>query len=494
MVVGTRLLTEPVMTNKQRIVVEQALLGEGYEPSGPVEITLLNGCIESIEPSGSSQSRRLLAVPALADAHNHARPLSTTSFGCGGKPLESWLPQLATMPSVDAYTAAAASFARSLAGGATSVMVHLTRPMGLMPLPEEACRIAQAAHDVGVSIGFAVSMRDRNPLIYGDHSSLLPALDDNQRCIAERTWLRPSLSVSAQMALVESVAEAVESMPGHIDVQFGPTGVQWCTDELLSAIAKASALSGRRIHMHLLETVPQRTWADDVYPQGIVAHLSEIGLLSPRLTLAHCVWANSAELTTLAEAGCRIAVNPSSNLHLQSGIAPVPVMLQCGVDVAMGLDGCALDEDDDGLRELRLFNLLNQSHGFSAEAMTPTKALRAACSAGRAGLGLEAGGILAPGMPADVLLLDLSALDRDALMEVDVRDYLFSRATKSHIVEAYSRGRRVIEEGRVTGVDIATLEAELRASMREGLKAKKDVIECWLAIEESIAVHYKGCC
>jgi cytosine/adenosine deaminase-related metal-dependent hydrolase len=482
------------MTNMQRIVVEQALLGDSYEPSGPVEIIIVNGRIESIKPTGKPQSNRLLAMPALADAHNHARPLSSTSFGCGGKPLETWLPQLAAMPSVDAYTAAAVSFARSLAGGATSVMVHLTRPMGLVPLPEEARQIARAAHDVGVSIGFAVSMRDRNPLVYGDHLPLLSALDEKQRRVAEQTWLRPFPSVSEQLALVDSVADAVADIPGQVDVQYGPTGVQWCTDELLAAIADASAISGRRIHMHLLETAPQRSWADDVYPKGIISYLSEIGLLSSRLTLAHCVWADAAELKVISAAGCTIVVNPSSNLHLHSGIAPVPTMLDCGVDVAMGLDGCALDEDDDGLRELRLFNLLNHARGFGSEAMTLAKALRAACAAGRAGLGLETGGVLAPGMPADLLLLDLAALDRDALMDVDVRDFIFSRATKSHIVDAYSHGQLVIKNGLVTGIDVLSLETELRASMRAGLEEKKDVIETWPAIENIIAAHYRGCC
>lgn len=482
------------MTDTQRLVVEQALVGEDYSLSGPVEIMLRDGQIDSINPTSEINEQRLLAMPALADAHNHARPLSTTSFGCGGKPLESWLPQLAVMPSVDAYTAAAASFARSVAGGATSVMVHLTRPMGLTSLPEEACDIARAANDVGVAIGFAVAMRDRNPLVYGDHAPLLAALGDKARAVVEQTWLRPMPAVSEQLALVDSVADAVADMPGHIDVQFGPTGVQWCTDELLAAIASASAESGRHIHMHLLETAPQRAWADRAYPQGIVEHLAETGLLSTRLTLAHCVWAYRHELDVLASAACRIVVNASSNLHLHSGIAPVPDMLSAGIDVAMGLDGCAFDEDDDGLRELRLFHLLNHARGFSTGSLTPAKALRAACATGRAGLGLGAGGVLAAGLPADVLLLDLSALDRDALMAVDARDFVFARATKAHIVAAYSSGRLVVDNGVVTGVDLPRLENELRASMRAGLADKTDVIHAWPVIEPAIAAHYQGCC
>ena len=489
------------MADTTIIQVEAALAGEDYARTGPSEIVLSGGLIEAIRPVSATtmDGPRLLAIPALADAHNHARPLSTTSFGCGGKPLETWLPQLAVMPSVDPYTAAAASFARSVRGGVTSIMVHLTRPMGLTSLTEEAREISRAAQDVGVSIGFAISMRDRNPLIYGDHTKILNGLDASERDLVTQTWLRPLPSISEQMALVNSVAEAVSDMPGHIDVQYGPTGVQWCSEELLEAIAKASEQTGRRIHMHLLETRPQRVWADGAYPDGVVSFLDRIGLMSPRLTLAHCVWARPDELALIAAAGARIAVNASSNLHLYSGIAPVPAMLAAGVSVAMGLDGCALDEDDDALREMRLFHLLNHAPGFGGSetgdnGLTRQTALRAACSVGRAGLGLGSGGVLATGLPADILLLDLAALDRDALMPVDPTDYLFARAGQAHIVEAYSKGRKVLSGGTVLGVDLPALETILRAAYRDGLPERATLVATWPKIEAAIGSFYRGCC
>ncbi len=90
------------MTATRVFQVADALLGSAYEPGGPVEITVEDGCISAIQPLAEpSSGPRRLAMPALADAHNHARPLSTTSFGCGLKPLETWLPSLAAMPSVD---------------------------------------------------------------------------------------------------------------------------------------------------------------------------------------------------------------------------------------------------------------------------------------------------------------------------------------------------------------------------------------------------------
>ncbi len=69
------------------------------------------------------------------------------------------------------------------------------------------------------------------------------------------------------------------------DVQYGPNGVQWCSDALLEAVADASQHTGRRVHMHLLETRYHRAWMDAEYPGGLVKYLDSIGLLSPPLSL-----------------------------------------------------------------------------------------------------------------------------------------------------------------------------------------------------------------
>ena len=126
-------------------------------------------------------SRRLLALPALTNAHDHARVTSTTAYGGAGKPLETWIPYLALLPSVDPYLAAAVSLSRSALGGAGAVMVHYTRIQGLTDLPTEAAEVARAAGDVGVRVGFAVAMRNRNPLVYGPSEPVLAALSPQAR-------------------------------------------------------------------------------------------------------------------------------------------------------------------------------------------------------------------------------------------------------------------------------------------------------------------------
>jgi hypothetical protein len=92
------------------------------------------------------------------------------------------------------------------------------------------------------------------------------------------------------------------------------------------------------------------------------------------------------------------------------------------------------------------------------------------------------------------LLLDLAALDRDALMPVDPTDYLFARAGQAHIVEAYSKGRKVLSNGTVLGVDLPALETSLRAAYRAGLPDKAPLVAAWPKIEAAIGGFYRGCC
>ena len=110
------------------------LLPTGGAPAAPpVDIAIRDGRIAAITPAADPRSRRLLAMPALVNAHDHARPLSPTSFGAAAKPLETWLLRLAAMPTIDPYLGALAAFGRAARAGAGSVMAHYTRFSGLMP-------------------------------------------------------------------------------------------------------------------------------------------------------------------------------------------------------------------------------------------------------------------------------------------------------------------------------------------------------------------------
>jgi cytosine/adenosine deaminase-related metal-dependent hydrolase len=303
--------------------------------------------------------------------------------------------------------------------------------------------------DVGVRVGFAVAMRNRNPLVYGPSEPILGALSPAARGDVEKRFLRAPPSVKEQIALVDAVASAAASPT--FDVQYGPQAVQWCTHELLEEIAQASVRSGRRIHMHLLETRNQRVWLDANYRDGIVHFLDSIGFLSPRLTLAHCTWARPDELELLAARGVTISINTSSNLTLHSGIAPLKAMVKCGCRVALGLDGSTIDEDDDALREMRLAHFLHRGWGFQID-VDRSATLRMAFQTGRLSVtNKDDGGELAVGAPADILLLDWDAVDTERLRaDFDPRDLLFARTTMRHIHELIVAGRTIVRDGQIS--------------------------------------------
>ena len=321
-----------------------------------------DGVITSIsEGAPPATGPRSLVLPAFVNAHDHARP-TASSFGALGMPLESWILRSALGTPVDPYLTAASALARSARAGCAAMMIHYTRPSGTMPLVEEASAIARAASDVGIRIAFALAVRDQNPVVYGDEEPVLSGLSKDDRSTIEQMFVRAPMSPKAYIELTDAIASAIAGP--KVDVQLGPAGVQWCSKPLLEAVAENSAQTGRRIHMHLLETIYQRAWADQHFPDGIVRYLRDIGFLSERLTLAHCIHARPDEIEMIAASGARIVTNFSSNLHLRSGLAPIAAAHKCGCAIAVGVDGLALDEDDDVLREMRLVQMMHGGLGF----------------------------------------------------------------------------------------------------------------------------------
>ncbi len=420
----------------------------GRESEGPVDIAFRDGVIADIRPSAASGPRRL-ALPALANAHDHCRPLSPTSFGGAGKPLELWLLRLAAMPAVDPYLGALAAFGRAARGGAGSVMAHYTRFHTADPVAE-AREVARAARDVGVRVDAR-----------GVHARPQP-----HRLRAVGAPARQAAAGVARGADAE--LRRADAEPGGADRArrgdrrrgrepgvFRAVRAQRRAMVLGRAVGRHrggfGSRSGRRVHMHFLETRYQRAFADANYPEGVAARLERLGLLSPRLTLAHCVYAREEELDALARCGVTLATNPSSNLHLRSGIAPVGEAIRRGVKVALGVDASALDEDDDILRELRLGHFLHAGWGFE-ETVSREDWLAAVVANGRRANGAPGSGRLEVGEPADILVLDLDRLDRDAVTPVAPVDLLFARATAAHIeallCRGAARGRRRPLDGR----------------------------------------------
>jgi cytosine/adenosine deaminase-related metal-dependent hydrolase len=138
----------------------------------------------------------------------------------------------------------------------------------------------------------------------------------------------------------------------------------------------------------------------------------------------------------------------------------------------MGIDGGALDDDDDMLRELRLTHLLHLGSGFTPK-LTENDMLSAAANTGRLSVtNSKHGGMIEAGAPADLLLLDYDALDNDKLRDdLDPVDLVFARATARHIHELIVAGHTIVRDGRVLGIDLEAARREVVLRMRAGQPA-----------------------
>ncbi len=446
-----------------------------------------NGVITAVsEGRAAPAGPRRLIVPAFINAHDHARP-TASSFGAAGMPLESWIMRTALGTPPDPYLQAVSAMARSARAGCAAMMIHYTRPSGKMSLVDEAKAIARARADVGIRMAFALAVRDQNPLVYGDGESVLSDLPGDARKVVEEMFVRQPMSPRDYIGLTEEIAAAIAGP--MVDVQLAlpvSSGAPSHCWRRSRTIHNAPAAAFTCI---CSETIYQRRWADAAFPGGIVRYLKDIGFLSERVTLAHCAHATPEELEIIAASGARIVTNFSSNLHLHSGLAPIRAAHTCGCDIAVGVDGTALDEDDDVIREMRLVQMMHGGVGFE-RTWTRGEFLGLAIRNGRRATGAPGTGELAPGAPADFVVLDLDRIDRDAIMDVDPVELLFARGNASHVIDVVVDGRTIIKDGNPVGVDLAAIDRELRGMYRKGLSQFSRFEQAWKPLEIALTTWY----
>lgn len=438
--------------------------------AGPSRLDVTDGrfvdCTSIAADDLSADASGLATLPAIVDAHDHGRGLRTLAFGAMDEPLETWLLDLMNEPVVPPYLRAAVAFGRMVEGGiAAANHCHNTQTADLIA---EAEAVSRAARDVGIRVAFAVPILDRNPVVYGDHDGLLNDVPEAIKTALQRR-VNTVAAIDRQLEAVEAIAAFEHDL---FEVQYGPRGLQWMTDRTMERIAEGSATSGRRIHMHLFETRRQRDWADRTYPGGPIKRMDETGFLSPRLTVAHGIWLHDDEIALMAERGVTVSVNPSSNLRLRSGSARVDRFIVEGLSFGVGLDSMAFDDDEDMLREFRLFWRLHRDRAAGLdEQLDLGRAFRAAMIDGRRTVVRDdepAGKIgfaytpFAPGSAADFMQLDWQAIARDMMPDaIDPMHLIAGRMTKQHLRRLVVAGRSVVVDGRCTGIDLPAAEEEI---------------------------------
>jgi 5-methylthioadenosine/S-adenosylhomocysteine deaminase len=182
-----------------------------------------------------------------------------------------------------------------------------------------------------------------------------------------------------------------------------------CTEEILRACAALALEFDAPLHIHLAETAQEVENARREYGMPEVPYLRGLGVLAAKVIAAHCVYLDEGEMRTLMKAGAGVAHNPTSNLKLASGIAPVAKMLETGLNVGIGTDGAASNNDLDMFEEMRLAALLAKGVSGNPVVVPARTALTMATRMGAAALHIgDRTGSLEKGKRADLLLLDLA--------------------------------------------------------------------------------------
>lgn len=414
--------------------------------------------LSNLLPAGVPLGSGDLVMPAPVNAHDHGYGIRPLGFSGLDDALEVWIPQLRLRPRTDPYLEALVAFSRLARMGVGATM-HCHNSLNADTLVDEALAVARAAGDLGIRLGLSCPMLDFDAWAYdGGPERLKPHLSpaDWETLSARIPRYAP---LRRQIEAVDAVA-AANSNP-LVTVQYGPIGPQWCSNALMEAIAEASALNDRRIHMHLLESPRQRIWLDRRFPQGVVRYLDEIGFLSPRLAVAHGVQLRPDEYELLAERGVQLVSNPSANLRLRSGVAPLAKAAAKGLTFAIGLDGTGLDDDQDLWRELRLAYLLHGERGLT-RGFTAATLFDAAIHAGAMVVGAPAA--------QDFVVIDYAALSADFLFDdIDEAETLLTRMTGQQAKGLVVSGREIMRDGRLLTVDADAAEQDLMAQARADL-------------------------
>ncbi|MBY8927834.1 TRZ/ATZ family hydrolase [Pseudomonas sp. Wu6] len=244
----------------------------------------------------------------------------------------------------------------------------------------------------------------------------------------------------------------------RIKITFGPHAPYTVNDDNLENIRIIAEELDAAIHMHVHETAFEVQQAVEQTGERPLARLGRLGLLGPRFQAVHMTQISEDDLALLVESNTSVIHCPESNLKLASGFCPVERLWQAGVNVAIGTDGAASNNDLDLLGETRTAAMLAKAVAGSATALDAHRALRMATLNGARAMGLDSQiGSLEVGKAADIVAFDLSGLAQQPIYDpVSQLIYATGRDCVKHLWVA---GKQLLDDRRLTRMDEAQLTA-----------------------------------
>ena len=274
----------------------------------------------------------------------------------------------------------------------------------------------------------------------------------------------PTAWANSQDEYFARAGEVHDSFRGDplVSTAFAPHAPYTVSDESFERIRLQSDQLDIPVHLHLHETAHEIE--EEKKKSGLrpFQRLQRLGLVNDRLIAVHMTQVTEGEIAACASAGVSVVHCPESNLKLASGFCPAEQFRRAGVNLAIGTDGCASNNDLDMFGEMRTAAQLAKAVAQDAAAFDAAFALRAATLNGARAIGLEASiGSIEPGKQADLAAVRLSDLETQPLFHV--ASQLVYACNRQQVTDVWIAGRRKLAARELIGMDTAAILARTRA-------------------------------
>lgn len=296
------------------------------------------------------------------------------------------------------------------------------------------------------------------------------AAEAGMRAVCSQTVLKfPSPDAGSFEDSLGLAREFIERWKGHplIVPSVGPHATYTCTPEILKACAALAVETGTPLHIHIAETPFEVEDSIKEYGMREVPWVEMHNLFDAKVIAAHCVHVDHTEIRALGRFGAGVAHCPTSNLKLASGLAPVAKMLELGLNVGIGTDGPASNNDLDMIEETRLTAILAKGTTGDPTVLPAKQALEMATRIGAKALHIgDITGSLEAGKRADLAIVNLEASHNAPRFEYDPNaaySRLVYAAKSTDVTDVMVNGRWLMRDRRLLSLD----ESELRRAAQE---------------------------
>ncbi|MDO9508215.1 MAG: amidohydrolase [Thermovirgaceae bacterium] len=255
---------------------------------------------------------------------------------------------------------------------------------------------------------------------------------------------------------------------GNVRVQLAPHAPYTVSLEAVREISAAAKSLGAGIHFHFLEAEWERSFLKDKLGLYPFAYLENTELLDLTSTiLAHCVWFPPEDIPKLKGTSVTIAHNPSSNMKLGSGFAPVPAFLAGGADVSLGTDGAASNNRLDMWGEMRLCALIHKGITMDPTAVTARSVFKMATVAGARAAGFDDVGLIREGWQADLILVDLDKPQYEGWTTENLFGFIVYAGSSRDISGTIAAGRWLYRGGRFMDGEYEEVKRQISRCRKE---------------------------